>query len=419
MIDYLKQVSILYVEDEESVRDGYKRALTRYCKELFVAKDGIEGLELYKEHSPDIVISDINMPKKNGIEMVREILNIDKEQAIVFTTAHTNSEYTLEAIDMQVDGYLIKPVDKKKLKAKLENIAKNIVIEIENEKNERILQKILDNQTSVTLLTDFETIHFASKSFYNLFNAKDNEEFTQLHPKLLDIFVTHDGYINGTVKEEFLKIYYDTPQENRIVSIASVLCSVKAFYIEIDAVDDLYILTLTDITDLQKTKLSAERDAAYDKLTGIYNRAKFEELFENSYQRKLRYKRNLCLAAIDIDFFKKVNDNYGHQVGDEVLKELTNTCSNILRKADFFARWGGEEFVILMEETSLKDASFVCEKIRKAVENLKVPNLPQITISMGVSEIKQDDTKATFFKRVDDALYEAKNRGRNRVISSE
>ena len=128
MVNYTKQVTILYVEDEENVRAGYERALNRYCKELYIAKDGVEGLELYKQNSPDIVISDIKMPHKNGIEMARDILSINENQAIIFTTAHTESEYTIEALNLQVDGYLIKPVDKKKLKAKLEHLAKNIIV---------------------------------------------------------------------------------------------------------------------------------------------------------------------------------------------------------------------------------------------------------------------------------------------------
>ncbi|HIP31000.1 MAG TPA: diguanylate cyclase [Sulfurospirillum arcachonense] len=419
MVDYLKQITILYVEDEEAVREGYERALNRYCKNLYVAKDGLEGLELYKNLSPDIVISDINMPRQNGIEMAKQILSINKNQAILFTTAHTESEYTLEALNLNVDGYLIKPVDKKKLKIKLENIAKNIIIEQENIKNQKILQKILDNQSSITLLTNFETIEFASKSFYSLFGTKNKEEFFNLHPYLLSVFVNHKSYISGTTKEEFLKSFYDTKQEHRIVSTASAICDVKAFYIEIDMIDGLYILTLTDITELQKNKLDAEYKSTHDKLTTAYNRMKFEESLEIKYQSVLRYKRCLCLAIIDIDFFKKVNDDYGHQVGDEILKKLTKICLKNIRKTDLFARWGGEEFVLLMDETTLKNANFVCEKLRVAVENFKHPKLPQITISIGLSEVKLDDTKEAFFKRADDALYKAKHTGRNKVVNYE
>ncbi len=419
MVNYTKQITILYVEDEVTVRDGYKRMLSRYCKNLYIAKDGLEGLELYKKYLPNIVISAIHMPHKNGIEMAKEMLAINENQAILFTTAHTKSEYTLEALNLSVDGYLVKPVDKKKLKIKLDSIAKNIILEKDSIKNQKILQRILDNQSSITLLTNFETIEFASKSFYSLFGIKNKEEFFNLHPFFLGIFVNHKNYINGETQKGFLKKFYDTKQEHRIVSIASVLCSVKTFYIEIDMIDNLYILTLTDITELQKNKLDAEYKATHDKLTASYNRMKFEEFLEIKYQSVLRYKKSLCLAIIDIDFFKKVNDDYGHQAGDEILKKLTKICLSAIRKTDLFARWGGEEFVLLMDETTIKNANFICEKLRAAVENFKHPKLPQITISIGLSEIKIDETKEDFFKRADDALYKAKYTGRNKVISCE
>lgn len=416
MENHIRQTVILYVEDEELVRDGYSRALQRYCKKLYIAKDGTEGIKLYKEHHIDIVISDINMPNKNGLDMAREILTINKNQAIIFTTAHTESEYTIEALDMQVDGYLIKPVDKKKLKAKLSVISKNIIIEKENDRNTKILQKILDNQTSLTILTDFKTVEFASKSFYNLFGISNNEKFHELHPNFLDIFVHHHNYLDAKTKDEFLEIYQHSHKEDRIVSIPSAICDVKVFYIEIDEIDELFVLTLTDITEIQLERLDADYRATHDKLTKLFNRSKFEDVLKEKYQKVKRYKRDLSIAILDIDFFKKVNDDYGHQVGDDILKELADICSKNIRATDFFARWGGEEFVLLMDETDSKSANIVCEKLRLAIKNHKTPNLPQITISIGISEFKKDDTKEEFFKRADNALYEAKENGRDRVI---
>ena len=419
MKNYIEQVTILYVEDDESVRLGYARALERYCKELYVGKDGIEGLALYQKHNPDIVVSDINMPQKNGIEMAQEIKSINPEQAIIFTTAHTESEYTIEALDMQVDGYLIKPVDKKKLKTKLSQISKNILIERENIRTTNILQKILDSQTSLTVLTDFKTVEFASKSFYNLFGIHSSEEFHELHHNFLEIFVHHHNYLDAKTKDDFLEIYEYAQKENRIVSIPSAICDVKVFYIEIDEVDELFVLTLTDITEIQFERLDADYRATHDKLTGVFNRAKFEDVLETKYHKVKRYERDLSIAILDIDFFKKVNDDYGHQVGDDILKELSNLCLKNIRTTDFFARWGGEEFVLIMDETNLKSANLVCEKLRVTIQNHKTKDLPPITVSIGISEFKKGDTKESFFKRADDALYEAKHTGRNKVIIHE
>jgi len=417
LTDYAKQITILYVEDEDKIRAGYERALRRYVKELYLAKDGIEGLELYKEHTPDIVISDINMPRKNGIEMTKEIKAIYDGQAIIFTTAHTESEYTLEALSMQVEGYIVKPVDKKKLKFKIEKIAKSIILEKENLKNQKILQRILDNQTSITVLTDFKDIEFASKSFFNLFGVSNKKEFFRLYSNLLDIFVNHSNYIYGENKETFLKAYNHTKTEKNIVSIPSVIGKVKAFFIEIDKIDELFILTLTDITRLQQDKLNAEHNASYDKLTALLNRAKFEEHLKMKMKSAIRYKGDLCIAVLDIDLFKNINDTYGHLIGDKILKLLAKVCSANIRETDIFARWGGEEFVLLMNETNLEKASIVCEKLRKITEEMEHKNLPKITISIGLTKLKENDTKNSFFKNADDALYKAKQEGRNKVVT--
>ncbi len=419
LIDYSKQITVLYVEDDKDVRLGYERALKRYVKKLFVAKDGLEGLEVYKLHKPDIIISDINMPNKNGIDMAKEIKEIKKDQAIIFTTAHTESKYTLEALKMQADGYMVKPINKKNLREKVEEIARHITLEKESIKNQKILQKILDNQTSITVLTDFENIEFASKSFFSLFEVENKNEFFQTYPNMLDIFVKHDNYINGSDKYEFLKKYSLAGDENKIVSIAALDGDVKAFFIEIDMVDDLYILTLTDITDIQKEKLRAEHTASYDRLTSVYNRAKFEEIFEIKFHSAKRYKRELSVAILDIDHFKNVNDTYGHLIGDKILKLLATTCLKSIRKTDIFARWGGEEFVLLMDETDLNSAKFVCENLRITIEKMTEKNLPQITVSIGITSINDKDTKSTLFERADKALYFAKQSGRNRVEMNE
>ena len=414
MSEFSKKITILYVEDEKDVKEDYARTLEEISKELLWAYDGKEGLEIYKSKKPDLVI--INIPKKNGIKMVEEIKKTNHNQAIIFTAVHTESKYLLDALNLQVAGYIVKPIDKKKLKEKIEIIAKHIIIEKESNKNQKILQKILDHQSSITILTDFESIEIASKSFYTLFGVKNQNEFFKIYPNILNIFVKHDSYLHGDTKEEFLKNYQNLPQENRIVSTPSVLGEVRAFYIEIDRVDELYILTLTDITKIQEEKLEAQYRATHDKLTSLYNKAKFEEYLHIKFKRAIRYKRNLSLAVLDIDDFKYINDTYGHLEGDKVLARIASLLSKSVRSVDVVARWGGEEFTLLMDETDANKAFILCEKLRVAIENLKISNLPKITISIGLTCVKEDDNIESFFKRADDALYEAKQSGKNIVI---
>jgi len=121
------KLSILLVEDEPEVRFELKRFLQRYSSNVITAKNGEEGLQLFKKHTPDIVISDIKMPKMNGIDMAKVIKKLEPSQTIIFTTAHSDNSYFLEAIEMQVDGYILKPVDLGLLKKKINDLNKNIV----------------------------------------------------------------------------------------------------------------------------------------------------------------------------------------------------------------------------------------------------------------------------------------------------
>ena len=121
------------------------------------------------------------------------------------------------------------------------------------------------------------------------------------------------------------------------------------------------------------------------------------------------------MIMFDIDHFKKVNDTYGHTVGDYVLQTLTQIVRENLREIDYLVRWGGEEFIIITPETDIEKAEVLAERIRKATENYIFDQVGAITISLGVAQLKKDDTEDTFIKRVDDAMYLAKQKGRNRV----
>lgn len=110
-IDSKNKIVILYVEDEPGIRNSLSEVLSYFCSKLITACDGLEGLELYEKNNPDIVVSDIKMPNMNGIEMAKAMKAINPEQYIIFTTAHSESGYFMEAINLQVDGYILKPVD--------------------------------------------------------------------------------------------------------------------------------------------------------------------------------------------------------------------------------------------------------------------------------------------------------------------
>lgn len=176
-----------------------------------------------------------------------------------------------------------------------------------------------------------------------------------------------------------------------------------------------FVSTGKDITERIEMEHNLKKLASTDKLTGIYNRHKFEEVFEKEIKRALRYKHPLSLIMFDIDHFKKVNDDYGHDIGDQVLIDIVNVVKNNIRVIDVFARWGGEEFFVLCPETDIKNTEIVAEKLRKEIEAFSFAKVGCITSSFGATAFVENDNRDTFIKRVDEALYIAKEKGRNMV----
>ncbi len=153
-----------------------------------------------------------------------------------------------------------------------------------------------------------------------------------------------------------------------------------------------------------------------DPLTHIYNRLHFGHFLDSEIDRVKRYGNTFSIIFFDLDRFKKINDEYGHLVGDEILEEVTNVVSKANRSADIFARYGGEEFIILTPSTDLDGACKHAERLRTDIEQHGFNAIRHITCSFGVAEYKPgEDDVTSLFNRADKALYSAKHKGRNRV----
>ncbi|MDR7088729.1 GGDEF domain-containing protein [Cellvibrio fibrivorans] len=178
------------------------------------------------------------------------------------------------------------------------------------------------------------------------------------------------------------------------------------------------IKTMEVEAEKNRTTLEAHRQKAlHDPLTELPNREAYNERASAEVQRWQRYGRPLTIAIFDIDHFKRINDTYGHQAGDRVIKVIGRSIAKRLREVDFFCRYGGEEFVALMPETDSATALTVLEKVRDAIANAAFNYKEQpmsITLSVGLTEFKTNDSLESAFERADQALYTAKSNGRNR-----
>ena len=174
-----------------------------------------------------------------------------------------------------------------------------------------------------------------------------------------------------------------------------------------------------NITERKQLEEQLKELSEKDALTGAYNRRYFTQIFDKEFAIAQRYKNKLSILLIDIDNFKEVNDTYGHDGGDAVLKRFVIFCEEILRESDLFSRYGGEEFIVMLASTPSLGAAIIAERIRANIEEMSVTYKKQtikFTISIGISLVLDTDTNSNaVLTRADSALYQAKKKGRNRI----
>lgn len=180
----------------------------------------------------------------------------------------------------------------------------------------------------------------------------------------------------------------------------------------------LMLCIVHDVTEQKRLRKELEQAASRDHLTGLWNRRQFLHLLDNARAQKRRYDVDYSLMLLDADHFKSVNDRYGHDAGDEVLVLLARALEARVRETDTVCRWGGEEFIVLLPQTDLENAALLAESLRRSVEQIRVPHLPPVTVSIGVAQHCASETGDSLIKRADEALYQAKAAGRNRVVAA-
>ena len=279
-------------------------------------------------------------------------------------------------------------------------------------------QKIIDSSTNIVVISNKKNIIDVNKIFFKYFyKHKTIEKFKVNYDCVCDLFADEIGYLhkemdginwvdyllNNQNKKHKVKIEYD--EKNYYFFISLSIVSEKKGY---------FSVVFSDITNEEKYKIELERLSSTDALTGIGNRRCFHDKLKEERSRANRYDHALSFIMLDIDYFKKVNDEHGHGVGDSVLVEYAKLISSIIRVGDEFCRIGGEEFILILPHATRDDAEKIAEKLRESVENYK--KVLPITMSFGVIEYIKGEEMEFILKRVDEALYAAKDAGRNRVV---
>lgn len=417
--DRFSSITILYVEDEPAIREGLQRFFQRRSGTIHLASNGQEGLELFSRCKPDIVVTDIRMPVMDGLTMSRRIKEISPDTPIVITTGHNDEEFLLKAIDVGIDKYIKKPVDFRELMKVILNLSSSVHYRKQLEEQNKFLREVMDLNPNFLATTDGTQCTYINDSFLSFLKCTGLEDFNLRYGSLEKAFIDKDdSFYAGKKISEWIHTAAEDRQTSRIIVMkpdTSDDDEESTFILTVRHVPGKkeYLMSFADVTHLEMEKQLYMILSLQDPLTKIYNRKKFFDELEKEVERVNRYGQKLSLIMMDADYFKNINDIYGHSVGDKVLIQLTELIRKGIRKTDILARYGGEEFAVLMPGTEAEGAFEIADRLRNSIASYEFPICKEVTCSFGVAEFAETDTIDSFVQKADIALYEAKSKGRN------
>jgi len=284
------------------------------------------------------------------------------------------------------------------------------------------LEQFVDTQDNIVILTNGKELTFANKRFYQFFDYGNLEKFKKDHDCICEFFIENERFFHlGKISEDenWVEVLQTMPHSQRIVSMIGNDFKIHAFSVTINKFDAItLIVSFTDISQTILEHIELEKKTIHDKLTGAYNREYFEKNYERLISEYTQDDFKFALAVLDIDHFKLVNDNFGHDVGDYVLKHFVQTVQQFSRSYDVLIRWGGEEFIMLFRVKSEDDLNKVLEHLRKVIELVEFDTIGHKTCSIGGTIYRDEEDIQTTIKRADIAVYDAKSTGRNKVVIS-
>jgi len=426
--------------------------------DVLTATNGAEALEKAASQSPDIVLLDVMMPGMDGFEVCRRI-KADPATAhipVVMVTALTDTQDRIKGLEAGADDFLSKPLNDTALMSRVRSLVrlKMTIDEWRVRENTATQLGVVDKTANAmnepveqARILVIEDQSFESQKFVDALKVDDDivliaESGVEAMSKVIQSDFDLLAVSLNLQNEDGLRLCSHLRSSEKTRSIPILMIAAEddmpriAHGLEIGAHD--YILRPVDRNELlarvrtqvrrkrfqQRLRSNYELSlsmALTDSLTGLYNRRYFEVHLQKLLQKNEASKKSMGVLMLDIDHFKKINDTYGHGVGDEVLKEFARRVQDSLRSFDLVARLGGEEFVVILPDVSNDMAYFISERLRRSIADQKFPCSAEggaipVTTSIGATIVTGHATMEDVLKRADDALYQAKEGGRNSSV---
>ncbi len=422
--------AILLVEDDDADAGLVIRTLRPYARRFTLTRATTlqEARAFLLRNACDVVLLDLSLPDSFGFDTVRRMRGDVPSLPLVVLTGLDDEDFALQALAAGTQDYLVKgQADGPLVWRAIQHAIARKRLEEQLRLSEERLAGIIELAQDVILTTDENlNITLFNPAAERLFGYQSEqivgrplwllipERLRTEHAQAITDFARSAVPTRAmTDRSEVTGVTFDGREFPAEVSIAKLQHPHGI----------LYTAVVRDISERKRVEAELRRMATTDPLTGLWNRRRFLELAEGELSRLRRYARPVSVLMLDIDHFKAINDTHGHAAGDEALCRLAELCRSELRETDHLGRLGGEEFAVVLPETSLAEAVEVAERLRQRLGDMPVPlgdATLRMTVSIGVAACRDGDTSIDrALGRADRALYAAKGGGRNRVVADD
>jgi diguanylate cyclase (GGDEF)-like protein len=409
--DLLKEISILYVDDNEDSLAIVREYLEHRVKHFYTFSNPLDAVKEYKSLRPDIVICDIRMPLKNGFEVIKEIRAISPNVKVIYTSAYSTKDYILKSLKDDADDFISKPILEQEILLSIQKVARLVYKNRKVNSYYKFIKLILDSQDNLVVVASDGGMVECNQQVLNFFGYKSYKDLKSDYNCISSLFIKDRNFIYKKEVFSWLDdIMMKQPAKVKMVDSKKRehIFLVKATPFIFNDKNPHYIVTFTNITDIEEQKSRLETLSLLDPLTGVYNRVHFNHMLKKHSMIYKKDKKEFSIILIDIDNFQKVNDEFGYLSGDRVLIDISYELRKQVRSDDILARWGGEEFIILLPNTNKKLAITIANRINKHMNecDFSVDECGEcsITCSMLITSAKDGDNENTIISRVENEI---------------
>jgi len=400
-------ISLLYVEDEQSTRDQVSRILEQVVAKLHVAGNGQEGLDLFREHSPEIVLTDTRMPVLDGLGMIREIRKIAPECQVIILTAYCATEHLLESISLGINQFLKNPYNFEQLTRAIGLCNDSIQLKRNLDKQGdliRLLSQAMEQAPALMVITNSDgVIEYVNAMFTRVTGYEASEVIGQNQRILKSDINPPEVYqalwqtiLNGDEWEGELA---NRRKNGQIYWEWVKICPLR----DCRGVVTKYLKVSQDITERKNYEESLHFIGTHDALTGLFNRSYFDSVLKrlagsNDYP--------ISIVIADVDELKYINDTCGHGEGDSVIRRAAESLIAVFRTSDVVSRIGGDEFAVLLPHTDEETARSIVERISNGCSDIRQTNTEyQYGLSLGIATAHEPSRLESTFKLADERMY--------------